>query len=170
MKIMIIGHARHGKDTVAHMLCAIFGLDFTTSSQFCAEKVVRPYMAGLGIYYKDGGDCYKDRANNRSVWFKAIAAYNTPDATKLTRAILSNHDVYCGIRNKDELLAVQNFPWNDFKNIKYIWVDALMRIEPEPETSMTITKDMCNYVIDNNFDLDHLWFEVRELAVALKRA
>lgn len=41
-KIILIGHARHGKDTVAEMLANIYGLPFTSSSIFCADRVVLP--------------------------------------------------------------------------------------------------------------------------------
>lgn len=41
-KIIVIGHARHGKDTVAEKLSDIYGLPFTSSSIFCADKVILP--------------------------------------------------------------------------------------------------------------------------------
>ena len=37
MNILIIGHARHGKDTVAEFLEEIFGLTFMSSSQAAAD-------------------------------------------------------------------------------------------------------------------------------------
>ena len=37
MKILIIGHARHGKDTVADILYKNFNLTYTGSSQAAAE-------------------------------------------------------------------------------------------------------------------------------------
>lgn len=160
MKIMIVGHARHGKDTVAHMLCAIHGLDFVTSSQFCAEEVVRPYMAKHGIYYANVADCYKDRGNHREHWFNAITDFNTPLLTRLTQAIFARYDMYCGIRNFRELEAVRLAI-----DVKRIWVDASERIEPEPTTSITVTREQCDWVVYNNGDLDKLWSEVKNASV-----
>ena len=45
MKILIIGEARHGKDTVAEIMRDEYGMTFQSSSHFVCEKAVFPYMS-----------------------------------------------------------------------------------------------------------------------------
>jgi len=42
VKIIVLGHARHGKDTVSEMIARMYGLPFNGSSSFCAERVILP--------------------------------------------------------------------------------------------------------------------------------
>ena len=39
-KLLVIGNARHGKDTVCDILREEFGYSFRSSSDFCAEKFI----------------------------------------------------------------------------------------------------------------------------------
>ncbi len=39
-KLLIIGNARHGKDTVCDILREEFNYSFRSSSDFCAEKFI----------------------------------------------------------------------------------------------------------------------------------
>ena len=104
-KLIVFGHARHGKDTVCEMLRDDYGFVFISSSQFCAEEVVFPHMADR---YATADECFADRANHRAEWFDRIADYNREDQTALGRAILTRHDIYCGIRNRTEFQAMRN--------------------------------------------------------------
>jgi len=144
--ILILGHGRHGKDTVAEMLAKLTGLRFLSSSEFCAEHVVYPKMRG----YIDWQSCYKDGGNHRTTWFNAIAEYNTPDRTRLAREILKVADIYVGMRNIAEYTACMEAKLFDY----VIWVDASDRVKPEPATSFTIPYDSRTMIkVDNNGDL-----------------
>src|SRR6185369_672766 len=44
-RIVLVGHGRHGKDTVAEMLRDEYGFSFCSSSLFCAERVMMPAFA-----------------------------------------------------------------------------------------------------------------------------
>lgn len=155
-KLIIMGHARHGKDTVSEMLRDRYGFSFTSSSEFCAEHVVFPRMTNL---YNDHLECFADRANHRAEWFEAIRDFNDPDLTALGRAILDKHDMYCGIRNHSEFHALRIAKVFDFA----IWVDASRRKDPEPRSSCTVEPWMADFVLDNNGTLDNLAFNLESL-------
>ena len=152
LKLMILGYARHGKDTVAEILHNDLGLSFVSSSFTAAEKVMIPYFASKGIVYPDLATCYADRVNHRQEWFEQIKAYNTPDLAKLAREIYSENDIYVGIRNVEEFVAARDQRLFDYS----IWVDRSKHVAPEPSTSNTINASMATHVIDNNGTLEEL--------------
>ena len=80
-KIIVLGYARHGKDSVCELL-ARHGYTFKSSSLFACEKVVYPALKDK-YGYESIEACYQDRVNHRKEWFDLIAQYNTPDLTKL---------------------------------------------------------------------------------------
>ena len=152
LKLMLVGYARHGKDTVADILVETFGLRKEDSSQFAGKQVMMPYFASKGIVYPDWESCYKDRVNHRQEWFEQIKAYNTPDEARLAREIYEVSDIYVGIRRKEEFEAVKREGLFNYS----IWVDRSKHAPPEPTTSNTMTKEMADYVIDNNGTLEQL--------------
>ena len=157
---MILGYARHGKDTVADILVKSFGLKKGDSSRFAGKQVMLPYFESIGIHYADFEECYKDRVNHRQEWFEQIAAYNTPDNARLAREIYQVSDMYVGMRRKEEFDAVKNARLFDYA----IWVDATKRgIPVEPFTSNTMNPSMAGYVIDNSGTLEQLEIKTRAL-------
>lgn len=163
-RLLIMGYARHGKDTVCELLRDLYGFRFTSSSQFCAERVVFPALqkryAELTIMekpdvpiYETAQQCFDDRANHRKLWYNLITAHNTPDLARLGREIFEGHDVYCGIRNAREFHALRNAGVFDVA----IWVDASARGLPaEGKDSCTVEPWMADFVLDNSGSLDDL--------------
>lgn len=166
-KILILGYARHGKDTVAEYLRDAYGLNFTSSSMFCAERVMLPYFKAnqtpTSPSYESAGECFDDRHNHRATWFQQIEAFNTPDKASLGRAIFAEHDIYCGLRSAREFHAVKNSGLYDV----CLWVDALQRHDPEPRTSCTVEPWMADHIIDNNGSIDELKYNVDTLMTML---
>jgi len=166
-KILVIGHGRHGKDTVSEMLRDQYGRRFTSSSLFCAENVIfagieaetTPELAGLKGKYNNFAECFQDRHNHRALWYDTIRALNRPDATALGRAIFKDHDVYCGLRSKAELNALKNAGIVD----TIIWVDRSDFVPREASESCTVEPWMADYVLDNNGTLEDLEFNVKQL-------
>lgn len=176
-KIVVLGDARHGKDTVCEMLERLYGLKYTSSSLFCAERVVLPAVQAawdhwdkfghctLGTVkpalgpYASAQECFEDRGNHRAFWYETIKDFNRPDATRLARAIFEEHDVYCGIRAPSEFNAVFNAGLPDL----VIWVDRSEHVERESRSSCGVEPWMAHYVIDNNGSFEDLERNVRSL-------
>lgn len=151
-KLLILGYARHGKDTVAELLRDDYGFSFTSSSMFVAEECLWDHW-GCAVY-PDFEAMYADRVNHRKLWMEMISAYNTPDKTKTASTMLSRgFDMYVGMRRHDELLACQEAGIFDF----IIWVDASLRHPPETG-SMDITEENsgADYTLFNNGKLEEL--------------
>jgi len=174
MKLMIVGHGRHGKDTVSEILSKTYGLTFTSSSLFCAERVMMPAFrrrfeaeGGPGksttpVYYTVEG-CFQDRHNHRKFWYDEIVKYCTPDKARLFREILTRYDIYCGPRQVREFMCARNEGLFDFS----IWVDRSEHQPLEGKDSMAIEPWMCDYWLDNNGTLDDLHANIHTLALTL---
>ncbi|UFK26698.1 hydrolase [Roseobacter phage RDJL6] len=183
-KVLVLGYARHGKDTVSEMLRDLYGFQFTSSSQFCAETVVwkllenpaaalhfldwvDPEMWGfmenelevMGDKYDDPDDCFRDRGEHRALWYQAISWFNSPDKTALGRAIFETNDVYCGLRHKTEFHAVRNAGIPDL----VVWVDRSDHLPPEDKSSCSVEPWMADFVVDNNGSLADLERNVQDL-------
>ncbi len=169
-KILVIGHAGHGKDTVGEMMRDNYGLAFTSSSMFCAEHVMMPYfraeaaeasvtVSQVHMPYANARECFEDRANHRRAWFEAIRDFNRPDASALGRAIFDENDVYVGLRSKAELNALRNSGEVDH----VVWVDRSDHQQPEGRESCTVEPWMADYVVDNNGTLEDLRSNVCQL-------
>ena len=159
MKLLIIGHGRHGKDTVAEYLRDNYDMTFKSSSMHCAENVVYPVLKDQYPGYTSVEECFADRSNHRSRWFDLIANYCSDDLARIGREIFEVSDIYCGLRNKREFHAIKNNGLMDFT----IWVDRSDHLPPEPKDSMSLEPWMADFVIDNNGTLDQLYQNIDDL-------
>ena len=157
-KLLVIGHGRHGKDTVCEILRDEYGYTFESSSKFCSKLFIYDDLKEK-YGYADEEECYADRHNHRAEWYNAICDYNVPDAATLGREMFDAYDIYCGLRNKREFFAMQNTGVFDY----CIWVDRSKYLMPESKDSMSLEQWMADYTIDNNGTLDDLWFNIRQL-------
>ena len=158
LKLLVIGHGRHGKDTVCEMLRDDYGYSFESSSRFCSRLFIFNDLKDK-YGYVDEEQCYADRHNHRAEWYDAICDYNVPDASRLGREIFKAHDIYCGLRNKKEFHAMRNTGVFNYA----IWVDRSDHLPPEAKTSMSLEQWMADYTIDNNGTLEELEFNVKQL-------
>lgn len=156
-KFLIIGHARHGKDTVAEIMRDNIGMSFTSSSEFLAKEVIYPVL-DTQYGYTCWEDCFEDRFNHRAEWFNLIREYNTPDNTRLARAIMAKHDIYCGMRSDEELLACKEAGIFD----AIIWVYR-PDTNPEDFSSCTVRPDMATHYLVNDGDFAKLASDVDTL-------
>ena len=179
-KVIVVGHGRHGKDTVCEILRDKYGFQFTSSSLFCAEEVCLPWFNKYDHLpsYETAEQCFEDRHGSteakygeheifqhRAEWYNAITAYNTPDKARLGRAILGRYDIYNGLRNRAELWALQAAGVADY----VIWVDRSDHVGPEDASSMTIEPWMADFHIDNNGSLAELEMNISRLVLRLKK-
>lgn len=157
-KLLVIGHGRHGKDTVCEILRDIYGYSFESSSKFCSKLFLFDKLKNKYEYLTEK-ECYEDRHNHRTEWYDEICAYNVPDAARLGKEIFKEHDIYCGLRNKKEYHAMKNCAVFDY----VIWVDRTDHLPLEPSTSMSLEQWMADFTIDNNGSLIDLEFNIAQL-------
>lgn len=158
-RILIIGHAQHGKDTVAEMLRDHYGINFASSSHFAIQKAVWPMVKDKGPW-KSSDELYADRANHREMLFHAIRAYNLiPGPSLAEQMFQEGFDCYVGMRSRAEFEGSRR----SFNAV--VWVDASERKPLEGEGSMELCRDDADIRIDNNRDLEWLRMWVNRLAL-----
>jgi len=161
-RILILGYARHGKDTVAEILRDYRGYRFVSSSEFVGRECLWEQWGRKR--YPTFEAMFEDRHNWREVWMQMIAAYNTPDKTRTARTMLGRgYDMYVGMRRQDELDASRHL----FDCI--VWVDRSAHL-PEETGSMDITYESAkpDAIIDNNGTLSDLVSEVLGFALMIE--
>lgn len=161
MKICIIGHARHGKDTCAEIFRDVFDLKFEASSKFCCDKFIFDVLKNK-YNYSTSEECWLDRVNHRAEWYDLICDYVKDDKSKLTREILEINDIYVGIRAPEEFEASKKL----FDLI--IWIDASKRKPFEDKFSMKLTKEMADIIIENNTTISDFYYKIIRLGYFAK--
>lgn len=161
-KLMVLGYARHGKDTVCEILRDEFGFSFVSSSVFVLEKAILPTLNAMGYHYKSLDEAMKRREEVpgwRAIWFECIAAYNKEDPSRLGTELFQEYDIYCGIRRLEELVDLKHkriFDWS-------IWVDATLRMPPEGAESNTLHPGLADFTVNNNTTIGDLSGRLRTL-------
>ncbi len=161
MKILVLGHAGHGKDTAAELLARMLDLKFCSSSLFVFEKAVLPTFREM-YGYTTVEECYANRGQHREELRLLIKQYNTPDLTRLTRELLAENDIYVGLRDADEFAATRHL-----YNVIF-WVDAWIRTRTV-DPSMKIEYERSFEWIDNNGSLSYTTRQLTRLAQALRK-
>lgn len=101
-KLLIIGHARHGKDTVADYLKDLY--NYTSKSSSVAALEIFLYDALKEKYgYTSLQQAFEDRVNHRGEWHDFICEYNKEDKSALAKKIMTTSDIYIGMRSNAEL-------------------------------------------------------------------
>ena len=164
-KLLIVGSARHGKDTFAELLRDNFGLKFKSSSQsaadiFLYDKLKEQYG------YTTPEECFEDRVNHRQEWYEAICDYNKDNLARLAKDILSSAGCYVGMRDRAEIKACMEQGLFDL----IIWVDASERLPKEPSTSFNIDKSCADIVLENNGTLEEFITKTKRLGNILNKS
>jgi len=156
-RLLILGYARHGKDTVAEMLHRKHGFRFISSSEFVGRECI--WGEWGQFHYDSFAEMFEDRINWRELWMSMIAEYNTPQKDRTAKTMLGRgYDLYVGMRRYDELEASRDL----FDYI--IWVDRFAFL-PQETGSMDITRENAepDFTIDNNGTLEALERNVDKL-------
>jgi hypothetical protein len=161
-KLMVMGHAGHGKDQVCRLLGEIFGLTSISSSLYALEHVVYPVLQPL-YGYQSLDECYQDRCNHRPEWFDLIRDYNTPDGCRLSRDLYAEYDIYNGVRNIEEYLAIREAGLFDYS----IWVDSSKRVPAESIESCSVTIEDANIILPNHGPLYQTTRQLIKLMITL---
>lgn len=163
MNYVVFGYKRHGKDTACEFLEARFGLKFASSSRFACDKFLFEQLRE-SHGYQTADQCFEDRDSHRQLWYEAIRNYNADDRTQLGRELFEEHQIYCGIRDREEFYALKEAGLFDLA----IWVDASERKPPEDTTSMNLTPKDADIILTNNGTLDDLAMKLERLFSALR--
>ena len=158
MKLLIIGHARHGKDTVAEMLSKNFGLTSKASSMAASEIFIYDLLKEK-YGYKTPEECFEDRVNHRAEWYDLIVEYNSEDRTRLASKILERYDIYTGMRNSIEIEKCQEKGLFDFVIGVY---DGRKPHEPKDSFNIDLW-EAADFVIPNGGTLEQLEDKVGKL-------
>jgi hypothetical protein len=161
-KLLLLGHARHGKDSMAEILQEYFNLKFKSSSQAAAEIFIYDVLKDK-YGYKTPEECFEDRVNHRAEWHQLICDYNIDDKARLAKGILKHADCYVGMRDTREIKECIN--QNLFNLI--VWVDASERLPLEDVTSFNIKKSDADIIIENNGTYDEFKEKVIRLGNVL---
>jgi len=164
VKLLIIGHARHGKDSLAEILNEHYGLKFISSSQACADIFIYDTLKEK-YGYKTPEECYEDRMNRRQEWYEMICDYNKDDKAKLAKEILKYNNTYVGMRDSAEIKECLNQGLFDL----VIWVDASKRLPMESSNSFNITPSDADIIVDNNGTYDEFKEKALRLGSLLRR-
>ena len=161
-KLMVVGHARHGKDTACSILKEDFKYSFTSSSNLALNIFL---FNKLKHRYKTKEECFNDRHNHRKEWYDLIADFNSKDPSRLIKEVFKQTDIYCGLRSRKEFLAGKKE-----KIFKYsLWIDAEKRLNRENSSSMTIEKSDVDFIVCNNGTIDDLREKLSTLMTLLIR-
>ncbi len=142
MKILILGTARHGKDSLAELLNEYYGMTFKSSSEMANELFIYDELKSK-YGYNSIEECFEDRMNHREEWYLMICGYNMEDKARLSKDIISKYDCYVGMRDLEEFNASKDL----FDLI--IWVDASKRL-PSNEVTNKISIEDAHIVVHNN--------------------
>jgi hypothetical protein len=157
MKILILGHGRHGKDTVADIMAEDYGLRSISSSMIATREVVEPYLEeNHGLLYETIEGCYEDRVNHRQKWFDAISEFNRDDLARLTKMVLEVSDIYVGLRCDKEFYAARHL---------FDWVVGVTAFKRKPDLDPTFLAPLseCDFILTNDGPEAELRPKVHEL-------
>jgi dephospho-CoA kinase len=163
-KVLIIGNARHGKDSLAEILNDQFGLKFKSSSQAAAEIFLYDELKEK-YGYQTPEECFEDRMNHRPEWYQMICDYNKDDRAKLAKGILELADCYVGMRDRDEIKECIRQELFDL----IIWVDASKRLPLESSDSFNIDPSCADVIIENNGTFEDFKEKVMRLGKILSK-
>ena len=164
IRLLIIGAARWGKDSLAEILFENFGLKYISSSQACADIFI--YNELKDKYgYKTPEECFNDRVNHRQEWYEMICDYNKDDKARLAKEILKYNNTYVGMRDSSEIKECLKQGLFDL----VIWVDASKRLPREDTSSFNITEADADIIIENNSTFEEFKEKVLRLGTLLRR-
>lgn len=151
IKLCIIGHGRHGKDTVAGMIGKELDYKFKSSSEAASEIFIFNELKDK-YNYKTPFECFEDRSNHRTEWYNLICDYNKEDKANLAKDIMKSNDIYVGMRDDNEMIECKRTGVFDI----VIGVFDPRKPLESPESFNINMFEVSDFIICNNGDLDEL--------------
>jgi hypothetical protein len=162
-KILIIGHARHGKTTLADILNE-YGYSFLDSSRAASDIFIYERLKGK-YHYSSPEQCFEDRINHRSEWYDLICEYNYHDKARLAKDIMKTSDIYVGMRDNAEIEECLRQGIFDLVIGVY---DPRKPLEP-PDSFNIDLWSKSDIVIPNSGTLDDLKAKIQKLSWLLEK-
>lgn len=178
MNICIIGHGRHGKDTVAEMIAEEWpGFNYEYGTSWFASVIVFEHFKEHGWpatidllaadnftidhVYDSPAHCWANRHKHRKEWFDIIGEYNALDeGVALYRDCLEEQNILTGIRKTSEMEALKEHGLVDCT----IWVHR-DGFPGESATSMELGIWDADFSIDNDGDLGDLRKKIKNMGL-----
>jgi len=157
-RLLIIGHGRHGKDTLAEIFARDYGMTFKASSMAASEIFIYDVLKDK-YGYRTPKQCFADRGKHRKEWYDLICLYNEHDKARLAKGIMTTSNCYVGMRDKPEIDECLRQGVFDL----VIWVDASNRLPKEPKDSFNITTKSADILISNNGTLEEFEEKAKRL-------
>ena len=145
-KYLILGHAQHGKDTVASILSNYLNAFYIPTSLLISKILIFDVLKNK-YNYTDYTHCYEERYKVRNEWVSIINEYNSQDPSRLIKEVLNLNDFYIGLRNIHQFNASKHL----FKYI--LWVDNPYKPK---EVFMHIPPTVSHIIINNDCSLSEL--------------
>lgn len=95
MKMIINGHAQHGKDYLAAAVAQELGMRHLTASMWFAEKHMMPAFPGKWSCVEEA---FQDRKNRRTLWYEMMRV----DAPNWQLDFMEHSDIFTGHRSVSE--------------------------------------------------------------------
>ena len=181
LKFIVTGYSRHGKDEVAAFLAKSMDSSFESSSHWMLHNhlwELRGVATDSGVEsplvvinkggteeseeldYQTLEDMYEDRDNHREWWKDMIKEINTLNGLDyLGSNILTAHDIYCGLRDFEELEAIKVWASKAGHTLMIIFVAAPHRVPVQKydrEGGLTIIPSDCHLTIHNDSSIEQL--------------
>ncbi len=148
---MLVGHGRAGKDKGCEYLSRLTGMPFAGTTSKYLTKYVAAY---LGI---DPEIAYRDRHQNRQLWYEIGYKLREKDPGILIREALANGPITGGVRDLAEIQVGRKEGLIDI----VIWVHN-NRVLPDP--TVKFGPEDCDLAVDNHGTFDEYYFRLWRLA------
>lgn len=150
-RLLLLGHARHGKDTTAQFLKEMYGYTFKGSSEAAAEIFLYDALK-VKYNYTSPEQCFEDRVNHRAEWYERICEYNRRDKARLAKEIMKTNDIYVGMRDDRE---IEECVYEGLFDMIIGVFDPRKPLEPSSSFKIDIFK-WSDLILLNNGTLDQL--------------
>ena len=164
-RIMVVGHGRHGKDTVAEILATELKLRLQGSTSYAVIPLLSYALEGTTTI-DDQELCYAGRHDNRKYWYDFCNMLRVIDPLMLIKLVLSRSDIIIGTRSKIEFTAALDY----FKPFNVIWVqrrgfpdDPTMDYSRADVAVECNKRDIRHTTLGNNDDIPTLRQQIKSL-------
>lgn len=155
-KLIINGHAQHGKDYFADAVSREFGLTKLNASMWFAEKVLVPAYPDM---YPCVEAAYLDRVNHRALWYQMMRIGDWQ------QKFMQHSDIFCGHRNIQE--HQEMVAHLEPQGVVTVWVEWINKAEESPDSTewtdrLTVLENHDLILTHNGFGVDRMIRRLKE--------